>query len=106
MKCIPDARANEIKKLRSIAGNIFDLPSKYFTNTSYNRANVPKIQQLLGVMSSSNLTYKTFPLVLFPNMKEDKSLKTVFGNWELLAQVSLALSLSLLLVSPGNNLRF
>jgi hypothetical protein len=101
-----DARANEIKKLRGVAGDIFDLPSKYFTNTSYDRANVPEIQQLLGVTSSSNLTYKTFPPVLFPNLKEDKSLKTVFGNWELLARVSLALSLSLLLVSPGNKLRF
>ncbi|KAG0699083.1 hypothetical protein DFH29DRAFT_877566 [Suillus ampliporus] len=87
MKCIPDARANEIKKLHGVAGNIFDLPSKYFTNTSYDRANVPKIQQLLGVTSLSNLTYKTFPPVLFPNLKEDKSLKTVFGNWELLARV-------------------
>ncbi|KAG0691606.1 hypothetical protein DFH29DRAFT_819330 [Suillus ampliporus] len=38
-------------------------------------------------MSSSNLTYKTFPPVLFPNLKEDKSLKTIFGNWELLARV-------------------
>ncbi|KAG0691607.1 hypothetical protein DFH29DRAFT_770591, partial [Suillus ampliporus] len=35
MKCIPDARANEIKKLCGVAGDIFDLPSKYFTNTSY-----------------------------------------------------------------------
>ncbi|KAG1783950.1 hypothetical protein EV702DRAFT_1190956 [Suillus placidus] len=44
MKSIPDARANEIKKLRGVAGDIFDLPSKYFTNTSYDRANVPEIQ--------------------------------------------------------------
>ncbi|KAG1773662.1 hypothetical protein EV702DRAFT_1048217 [Suillus placidus] len=34
----------EIKKLRGVAGDIFDLPSKYFTNTSYDRANVPEIQ--------------------------------------------------------------
>ncbi|KAG2140006.1 hypothetical protein BD769DRAFT_1325765, partial [Suillus cothurnatus] len=83
-KSIPDARANEIKKLRGVAGDIFDLPSKYFTNTSYDRANVPEIQQLLGVASSTNLAYKTFPPVLFPELKEDRSLKTVFGNWLLL----------------------
>ncbi|KAG1836157.1 hypothetical protein F4604DRAFT_1943579 [Suillus subluteus] len=52
MKSIPDARANEIKKLRGVAGDIFDLPSKYFTNTSYDRANVPEIQRLLGVTLS------------------------------------------------------
>lgn len=101
MKCIPDARANEIKKLRGVAGDIFDLPSKYFTNISYDRANIPEIQQLLGV-TSANPTYKTFPPVLFPELTEDKSLKTVFGNWKLLAQVSrLVLSLSWLSVSPG-----
>ncbi|KAG1772534.1 hypothetical protein EV702DRAFT_930212, partial [Suillus placidus] len=87
MKSIPDARANEIKKLRGVAGDIFDLPSKYFTNTSYDRANVPEIQRLLGVMSSTNLAYKTFPPVLFPELKEDRSLKTVFGNWLLLARI-------------------
>ncbi|KAG1884305.1 hypothetical protein F4604DRAFT_1548781, partial [Suillus subluteus] len=27
-----------------------------------------------------------FPPVLFPGLKEDKSLKSVFGNWELLAR--------------------
>ncbi|KAG1736845.1 uncharacterized protein EDB91DRAFT_1016700, partial [Suillus paluster] len=75
-KSIPDARANEIKKLRGVAGDIFDLLSKYFTNTSYDRANVPEIQQLLGVTSSTNLAYKTFPPVLFPELKEDRSLKT------------------------------
>ncbi|KAG2746425.1 hypothetical protein P692DRAFT_20739902 [Suillus brevipes Sb2] len=87
MKSIPDARANEIKKLWGVAGDIFDLPSKYFTNTSYDRANVPEIQRLLGVTSSTNLAYKTFPPVLFPELKEDRSLKTVFGNWLLLARI-------------------
>ncbi|KAG1737392.1 hypothetical protein EDB19DRAFT_1909711 [Suillus lakei] len=87
MKSIPDARANEIKKLRGVASDIFDLPSKYFTNTSYDRANVPEIQQVLGVTSSTNLAYKTFPPVLFPELKEDRSLKTVFGNWQLLARI-------------------
>ncbi|KAG1833307.1 hypothetical protein DFJ58DRAFT_619379, partial [Suillus subalutaceus] len=86
-KSILDARDNEIKKLRGVAGDIFDLPSKYFTNTGYDRANVPEIQQLLGVTSSINLMYKTFPPVLFPELKEDRSLKTVFGNWQLLARI-------------------
>jgi hypothetical protein len=89
LKSIPDARANEIKKLRGVAGDVFDLPSKYFTNTNFERATVPDIQQLLGVTSATDLAYKTFPPVLFPGLKEDKTLKTVFGNWELLARVSL-----------------
>ncbi|KAG2340838.1 hypothetical protein BDR05DRAFT_863281, partial [Suillus weaverae] len=86
-KSIPDARANEIKKLCGVAGDIFDLPSKYFTNPSFERATIPEIQQLLGVTSATNQTYKPFPPVLFPGLKEDKSLKTVFGNWELLARI-------------------
>ncbi|KAG2111910.1 uncharacterized protein F5147DRAFT_771483 [Suillus discolor] len=85
-KCIADTHANEIKKLRGVAGDIFELPSKYVTNTSYNRANIIEIQRLLGVTSLANPTYKTFPPVLFPGLVEDKSLKTVFGNWKLLAQ--------------------
>ncbi|KAG1804748.1 uncharacterized protein HD556DRAFT_1436926 [Suillus plorans] len=87
LKSIPDARANEIKKLRGVAGDIFDLPSKYFTNTNFERATIPEIQQLLGVSSATNQIYKTFPPVLFPGLKEDGSLKTVFGNWELLARI-------------------
>ncbi|KAG2122164.1 hypothetical protein BD769DRAFT_1670973 [Suillus cothurnatus] len=82
-----DARSSEIKKLQNVAGNIFELPSKYFTDISYDRASVPEIQKLLGVTSATNPTYTTFPLVLFPNLIEDKSLKTVFGNWALLAQI-------------------
>ncbi|KAG1847397.1 hypothetical protein F4604DRAFT_1540267, partial [Suillus subluteus] len=87
LKSIPDARANEIKKLRGVAGDIFGLPAKYFTNPQYDRASVPEIRQLLGVTSTSNVVYKTFPPVLFPKLIEDKSLKTVFGNWELLARI-------------------
>ncbi|KAG2029716.1 hypothetical protein BDR03DRAFT_1018055 [Suillus americanus] len=64
LKSISDARANEIKKLRGIAGDIFGLPMKYFTNTHYDRASAPEIQQLLGVTSASNMAYKTFPPVL------------------------------------------
>ncbi|KAG2118281.1 hypothetical protein BD769DRAFT_1337912, partial [Suillus cothurnatus] len=86
-KSIMDARSSEIKKLRNVAGNIFELPSKYFTDISYDRASVPEIQKLLGVTSATNPTYTTFPPVLFPNLIEDKSLKTVFGNWALLAQI-------------------
>jgi hypothetical protein len=94
LKSIPDARANEIKKLRGVAGDIFGLPAKYFTNPQYDRASVPEIRQLLGVTSTLNVVYKTFPPVLFPSLIEDKLLKTVFGNWELLAQVRLLLLLS------------
>ncbi|KAG1879196.1 hypothetical protein F4604DRAFT_1923350 [Suillus subluteus] len=86
LKSIPDACANEIKKLHSVAGDIFDLPSKYFTNPSFERAAIPEIQQLLGV-TSTNQMYKPFPPVLFPGLKEDKLLKMVFGNWELLVRI-------------------
>ena len=86
MKSISEARSSEINKLRSIAGSIFDLPGVYFSNTQYRRANVADIQKMLGV-SVTNPKYKTFPLVLFLGMQEDPTLKTVFGNWELLAKV-------------------
>lgn len=91
LKCIPDAHANEIKKLCGVAGDIFNLPSKYFTKINFERATIPEIQQLLGVTSAMDLAYKIFPPVLFPGLKDDKSLKTVFSNWELLARVSLLL---------------
>ncbi|KAG2124584.1 uncharacterized protein EDB93DRAFT_1258733 [Suillus bovinus] len=87
LKSIPDAHANKIKKLCGVAGDIFDLPSKYFTNPGFERAAIPEIQQLLGVTSATNQTYKPFLPVLFPGLKEDKSLKMVFRNWELLARI-------------------
>ncbi|KAG1859218.1 hypothetical protein F4604DRAFT_1930754 [Suillus subluteus] len=87
LKSIPDVCANEIKKLCGVTGDIFDLPSKYFTNPSFERAAIHEIQQLLGVTSATNQMYKPFPPVLFPGLKEDKSLKMVFGNWELLVQI-------------------
>ncbi|KAG2036471.1 hypothetical protein BDR03DRAFT_1011621 [Suillus americanus] len=87
LKSIMDARSSEIKKLQNVAGIIFKLPSKYFIDISYDRAGVPEIQKLLGVTSATNPTYTTFPPVLFPNLIEDKSLKTVFGNWALLAHI-------------------
>ncbi|KAG1775261.1 hypothetical protein EV702DRAFT_928743, partial [Suillus placidus] len=80
-------RANEIKKLCGVAGDIFDLPLRYFTNINFERAAIPEIRQLLGVTSATDLAYKIFPPVLFPGLKDDKSLKTVFGNWELLARI-------------------
>ncbi|KAG2349792.1 hypothetical protein BDR05DRAFT_943666 [Suillus weaverae] len=85
MKSISKARSSEINKLHSVAGNIFNLPGVYFSNTQYRRANITKIQKMLGV-SAVNLKYKTFPPVLFLGMQEDPTLKTVFGNWELLAK--------------------
>ncbi|KIK38194.1 hypothetical protein CY34DRAFT_59734, partial [Suillus luteus UH-Slu-Lm8-n1] len=86
MKSISEARSSEINKLRSVAGNIFDLPGVYFSNTQYRRADVTEIQKMLGV-SAANPKYKTFPPVLFLGMQEDPTLKTVFGNWELLAKI-------------------
>ncbi|KAG0703024.1 hypothetical protein DFH29DRAFT_998811 [Suillus ampliporus] len=80
------SHASEIKKLRSKAGLIFGLPEQYFTDTAYNQASVPKIQHLLGT-STSQRTPKPFPPILFPNLIEDASLKTLFGNWEVFGKV-------------------
>ncbi|KAG1765964.1 hypothetical protein EDD22DRAFT_1013682 [Suillus occidentalis] len=65
-KCIADARSNEIKKLRGIAGDIFELPGKYFANASYDRAAIVDIQKIL---------------------QEDTTLKTVFGQLTLFAKI-------------------
>ncbi|KAG1903183.1 uncharacterized protein F5891DRAFT_978210 [Suillus fuscotomentosus] len=84
---IADAHSSEIKKLQNVVGTISDLPSKYFTNIGYDHVGVPEIQKMLGVTSATNPTYTTFPLVLFPNLIEDKPLKIVFRNWKMLAQI-------------------
>ncbi|KAG2036606.1 hypothetical protein BDR03DRAFT_1011560 [Suillus americanus] len=86
MKSISEAHSSEINKLCGVASDIFGLPGMYFANTNYRRADVVEIWDMLGV-SVMNPKYKTFPPVLFLGMQEDSSLKTVFGNWELLAKV-------------------
>ncbi|OAX43058.1 hypothetical protein K503DRAFT_796600 [Rhizopogon vinicolor AM-OR11-026] len=86
MKSISEARSSEINKLRGVAGDIFGLPGMYFTNINYPRASVTEIQEMLGV-SATNPRYKIFPPVLFTGMCEDPSLKTVFGNCELLGKI-------------------
>lgn len=75
------SRASEIKKLRSKAGLIFGLSEQYFADIAYDRASVPEIQGLLGTSTSQRMP-KPFPPILFLNLIEDPSLKTVFGNWE------------------------
>ncbi|KAG1771614.1 hypothetical protein EV702DRAFT_1201936 [Suillus placidus] len=85
-KSISDARSNEIKKLRGVAGDIFDLPAKYFTNPSHDRAGVIEIQKMLGV-SGKTQAYKIFPPLLFPGLQEDPTLKSVFSNWILFAKI-------------------
>ncbi|KAG1883065.1 hypothetical protein F4604DRAFT_1920958 [Suillus subluteus] len=87
LKSIADACLSEIKKLWNVVSTIFDLPSKYFTDIGYDCAGVPKIQKMLGVTSATNPTYTTFPPVLFPDLIEDKSLKTIFRNWKLPVQI-------------------
>ncbi|KAG1735247.1 hypothetical protein EDD22DRAFT_1010860 [Suillus occidentalis] len=86
MKSISEAHSSEINKLHGIVGSIFDLPGVYFSNTQYHRVDIADIQKMLGV-SATNPKYKTFLPVLFLGMQEDPTLKTVFGNWELLAKV-------------------
>ncbi|KAG1888072.1 hypothetical protein F4604DRAFT_1915973 [Suillus subluteus] len=82
---------SEIKKLCSKAGLIFGLPEQYFTDTTYNRASVSEIQCLLGT-STSQCMPKPFPPILFLNLVEDLSLRTLFGNWELFGKVIFLLS--------------
>jgi hypothetical protein len=82
------SRASEIRKLRSKAGLIFGLPEQYFADTAFNRASIPEIQRLLGT-SALQHTPKPFLPILFPNLIEDASLKTVFGNWEVFGKVRL-----------------
>jgi hypothetical protein len=85
-KCITDACSNEIKKLCGVAGDIFELPGKYFANASFDRAAIVDIQKMFGV-SGKTQTYKIFLPLLFPSLQEDPTLKTVFGNWTLFAKV-------------------
>ncbi|KAG2156529.1 uncharacterized protein EDB93DRAFT_1101423 [Suillus bovinus] len=42
--------------------------------------------KLLGI-SVSQRTLKPFPPVLFPNLVEDASLKTIFGNWQVFGKI-------------------
>ncbi|KAG2160201.1 uncharacterized protein EDB93DRAFT_1059645, partial [Suillus bovinus] len=70
-----------IKKLCSKAGLIFGLSEQYFADIVFDRASVPEIQGLLSTSTSQRMP-KPFPPILFPNLIEDPSLKTVFGNWE------------------------
>ncbi|KAG2111575.1 uncharacterized protein F5147DRAFT_771717 [Suillus discolor] len=58
----------------------------YFTDTTYNQASVSEIQHLLGT-STSQCMPKPFPPILFPNLVEDTSLRTLFGNWEVFAKI-------------------
>ncbi|KAG2064716.1 hypothetical protein BDR04DRAFT_1162244 [Suillus decipiens] len=90
-KFIGDVHSNEIKKLHGVAGDIFDLPAKYFAKPSYDRAGIVEIQKMLGV-SSKTQAYKIFLPLLFPGLQEDMSLKTLFGNWILFAKTIFLLS--------------
>ncbi|KAG1731407.1 hypothetical protein EDB19DRAFT_1912530 [Suillus lakei] len=94
------SRASEIKKLRSKAGLIFGLSEQYFADIAYDRASVPEIQRLLGTSTSQRMP-KPFPPVLFPNLVEDPSLKTVFGNWELFGKAIRILLWEVTSLTPG-----
>ncbi|KAG1769860.1 hypothetical protein EDD22DRAFT_994253 [Suillus occidentalis] len=74
------------KNCVAVAGDIFELPGKYFANASYDRAAIVDIQKMFGV-SGKTQTYKIFPPLLFPSLQEDTTLKTVFGNWTLFAKI-------------------
>ncbi|KAG1879751.1 hypothetical protein F4604DRAFT_1522489, partial [Suillus subluteus] len=47
---------------------------------------IADIQKMLGV-SGKTQAYKIFPPLLFPGLQEDATLKTVFGNWTLVAKI-------------------
>ncbi|KAG1776560.1 hypothetical protein EV702DRAFT_1046154 [Suillus placidus] len=71
-KVLCAGHASKLKKLRSAAGQIFELPQHYFA-ISHTRDMEPEIRQLLGI------TGKARNII-------DRSCKTLFGNWQPIAK--------------------
>ncbi|KAG2114791.1 uncharacterized protein F5147DRAFT_822298, partial [Suillus discolor] len=84
-KAVCAGRASELNKLRSAAGQIFELPQRYFA-ISYARDTETEIRQLLGTTGKAGKSYLTLPPMLFPGNIVDRSRKTLFGNWQLIAK--------------------
>lgn len=86
---VSSGRSSELHKLRQAAGDLFQLPSNYFScDTASRRLEFPEIRALLGVQQDAikpNLKYPTFPPLLYADHKFN--IRTPFSNWELLASV-------------------
>ncbi|KIJ58588.1 hypothetical protein HYDPIDRAFT_34032 [Hydnomerulius pinastri MD-312] len=80
-KALDASRRVEMHKLREAAPALFDLSPTVLQDPD--RADLPEIQKLLG---KANPRYTLFPPFLFPGLKVDETLATVFGNWELIAK--------------------
>ncbi|KAG2081486.1 hypothetical protein BD769DRAFT_1683949 [Suillus cothurnatus] len=77
--------ASELNKLRSAAGQIFDLPQHYFA-ISHAHDMEPEIRQLLGITGMAGKLYPLLPPMLFPGNIINCSRKTLFGNWQPIAK--------------------
>ncbi|KAG1856137.1 hypothetical protein F4604DRAFT_1542443, partial [Suillus subluteus] len=85
-KAVCAGHASKLNKLRSAAGQIFELPQRYFA-ISYTRDTETEIRQLLGTTGKAGESYPTLPPMLFLGNIVDHSRKTLFGNWQLIAKV-------------------
>ncbi|KAG1735739.1 uncharacterized protein EDB91DRAFT_1250365 [Suillus paluster] len=84
-KAVCASRASELNKLRSAAGQIFELPQHYFT-ILYARDAEPDICRLLGITGKAGELYPLLPPLLFPGNIADRTRKTLFGNWQPIAK--------------------
>ncbi|KAG2115635.1 hypothetical protein DEU56DRAFT_761629 [Suillus clintonianus] len=84
-KAVCAGRASELKQLRSVTGQIFELPQHYFA-ISHTHDTEPEIQQLLGITGKAGKSYPLLPPLLFPGNIIDRSRKTLFGNWQPIAK--------------------
>ncbi|KAG1844284.1 hypothetical protein C8R48DRAFT_678487 [Suillus tomentosus] len=84
-KALCAGHASKLNKLRSAAGQIFDLPQHYFA-ISHTHNMEPKIRQLLGITGKAGELYPLLPPMLFPGNIINHSRKTLFGNWQPIAK--------------------
>ncbi|KAG1748934.1 uncharacterized protein EDB91DRAFT_1079054 [Suillus paluster] len=77
--------ASELNKLRSAAGQIFELPQHYFA-ILYARDAEPDIHRLLGITGKAGELYPLLPPLLFPGNIADCTRKMLFGNWQPIAK--------------------
>ncbi|KAG1884130.1 hypothetical protein F4604DRAFT_1919973 [Suillus subluteus] len=83
-KALCAGRASKLNKLRSAAGQIFDLPQHYFM-ISHACDMEPEIRQLLGITGKAGESYPLLPPMLFPGNTINRSRRTLFGNWQPIA---------------------
>ncbi|KAF8833929.1 hypothetical protein BDN67DRAFT_1017037 [Paxillus ammoniavirescens] len=80
-------KTNHFSNIFELAlGEIFELPSKYFSSKFEGRGKVPKICSLLGVdPEHTNTQYKAWAPVFFADKKVDP--QKPFSNWKPIAQI-------------------